>query len=130
MTNPDHRIAVSLRVLRRFFAFACAASLLLASSTKANTILAYGQSSGTIAATESGGVTSITSADIPVLASSYLGVPQVPGLPMYETFNISSSGPAVDIGGTIFQAFNGTIAFYSGTGMTGIDYLTRLEHLR
>lgn len=117
------------------FAFAFAVSLLTGGSANAGTVLAFGQlnPSDTITATESGGVTTLSTAgnadgggvSIPVLASSYLGVPQPLGLLMYETFvNVTSTGAATSSGGTVSQAYSGTIEFTSAPGGAGTLFLS------
>jgi hypothetical protein len=127
MSNPLRQFATSARFSRHFHAVAWAASLslLLVSSAKADTILAFGQlnPADVITATESGGVTTLSTANnvdggnvsVPVLASTYLGVDQSPfgGLLMFETFiGVHSTGTAMTAGGILaFQNFVGTVEF-------------------
>jgi len=125
----------SARFCRRFFALACAATLLLGSSARASsTVLAFGQlnPADIITATDIAGVTTLKTTgnldgfgvSVPVLASNYLGVPQPFGLLMYETFvGVTSNGAAANVGGTIGQNFSGEIEFTSAPGGAGLVYL-------
>jgi hypothetical protein len=97
--------------------------------------LAFGQlttDTDVITATDAAGVTTLSTAgnadgdflSVPVLASTYLGVPQPFGLLMFETFvGVTSNGLATNTLGTISQNFSGEIEFTSGTGGTGLVYL-------
>jgi len=128
MSIPDHQLVLSARFLRRSFAFACAALLLMGSSAKASsTVLAFGQLNplDTITASESGGVTTLSTAgnadgggmSVPVVATNYLGVPQPFGLLMFETFvNVHSTGVATNVAGTISQNYTGEIDFTVNPG--------------
>jgi hypothetical protein len=125
----------SVRLLRRFAAIACTATLLLGSSARASsTVLAFGQlnPADIITATTAGGVTSLSTAgnadgagvSVPVLASNYLGVPQPFGLLMFETFvGVTSNGVATIAGGTITENFSGEIEFTSAPGGAGLVFL-------
>jgi hypothetical protein len=135
MSTPDHSLVVSARCLRRSFAFACVASLLLGSSTKADTILQFAQefAGDTVVATESGGVTTLSTSgnidggnvSIPVVVSNFLGNPEPPGFVLFETFvGVTSTGTATSTGGTISQTFQGTVEFTSLPGGAGTNYLT------
>jgi len=135
MSTPDHRLAVSARFLRRSFAFACVALLLLGSSTNAGTtVLQFGQIDPTdiVTATDVAGVTTLSTAgnadgnnvSILVNITNFLGVPGV-NIPAFETFvNVTSSGPAFSSGGSDFQAYTGTIEFTSLPGRAGTNYMT------
>jgi hypothetical protein len=132
MNNPVQQSALSARLLRRTFAFACAASLLLGSSAKASsTVLGFSQQNplDVITASESGGVTTLSTAgnadgagvSIPVSITNYLGVPQVPfPILAFETFvDVHSTGTATNVGGTISQNFVGTVEFTVNPGVAG-----------
>jgi len=125
MTIPDYQLALSARLLRRSFAFACVASLLLGSSTQAGTILNFGQTNplDVVTATSSGGVITLSTAgnvdgggtSIPVTITNLLGAP-TPGLPAFETFvGVTNGGGAT---------FSGKIEYTSLPGGAGVDYLT------
>jgi hypothetical protein len=133
MSSPDRHTAASARFVRRACAFACAALLLLASSANAGTVLQFGQEfpGDTVTATDSGGVTTLSTAgnasgggvSIPVMITNFLGSSVI--INAYETFvGVTSSGPASSSGGSIFQNYSGTIEFTSGIGGTGVNYLT------
>jgi hypothetical protein len=52
-------------------------------------------------------------------------LPPALAIPAFETFtNVMSTAAATSSGGTISQMFRGTIAYTSGPGGTGINYLT------
>jgi hypothetical protein len=134
MSTPDHQLAVSARFLRRSFAFACVALLLLGSSTNAGTVLQFGQVSSTdiVTATDVAGVTTLSTTgnadgnnvSILVNITNFLGVPGV-NIPAYETFvNVTSSAPAFSVGGSDYQAYTGTIEFTSAPGGLGANFLT------
>jgi len=135
MCSPIVGSCDSARFVRRLLALACTATLLVGSSARASsTVLAFGQlnQDDIITATNAGGVTTLSTAgnadgnfqSVPVLASTYLGVPQPFGLLMYETFvNVTSNGAATNNGGTIGQNFSGEIEYTSSPGGAGIVYL-------
>jgi len=128
MTIPDYQPALSARFLRRSFAFACVASLLLGSSANAGTILQFAQTSAldTVTATENAGNTATTlSGSISVIASNFAGVPQFPGIPLFETFvGVTSTGAATTSGGIISQTYAGTVEFTSLPNGAGTNFLT------
>lgn len=115
--------------------FLCAGvALLWGSVASAGTILQYAQTNplDVVTATESGGVTTLSTAgntdggdvSIPVTISNFLGVPGLT-IPAFETFvGVTSNGAAVSVAGQLIQGFNGTIEITSGIGGTGSDYLT------
>ena len=137
MCSPFVGSRDSARFLRRMIALACAATLLQGASAQASsTVLAFGQlnSKDVITATDVAGVTMLSTASplngdgdfvsVPVLASSYLGVPYPFGKLMYETFDdVKSNGTATNTAGTISQNFSGTIEFTSAPGGGGLVYL-------
>jgi hypothetical protein len=134
MRRSVDRLGNSARFLGRSFALPCAALLLLTSSTEAGTVLQFAQvnASDDVTATQSGGVTTLSTANnvdgalvsIPVVVSNFNGAP-FPPAPVFETFvGVTSTGTATSAGGTISQLFSGVIMFTSGTGGTGTDFLT------
>jgi len=130
----------SIRVL----ALASLASLAMASSSDAITILTYGQANtadgGIFATPTSSTSTNLTtnSAAAPgsnlVNITSIGGITLVPNLPpnnpaavftAFMTFqNVASTGAATVNGTEVSQRYNGTIAFTAGPGGTGFNYLT------
>jgi hypothetical protein len=140
MTIPDYQLALSARFLRRSFAFACVASLLLGSSTQASTVLQFGQSNpnDVITATTSGGVVTLSTAgnadgggvSVPVTITNFMGLSTFPGIPAFETFvNVTGTGGVFSgeieitggIGGgaPIYLTATFTNATFSGTGFAG-----------
>jgi len=135
MTVPDYQLAKLARFLRRSFAFACVASLLLGSSTNAGTILQYSQvlATDTLNATVSGSTTTLATTgnvdggglSIPVIVSNFAGTPEPPGFVLFETFvGVTSTGAATDTAGIIQQTYKGTIEFTSAPGGLGVNFLT------
>jgi len=133
MQASNQKLACSWRCLRRYFALACVASLLPCSINKADTVLQFGQDfpGDTVKATDSGGVTTLSTAGNPdsgglsilVDVTNYLGM--TANFPAFETYvNVHSVGPAVSFGGLILQGFSGTIEFTSGSGGAGVNYMT------
>jgi hypothetical protein len=130
MSTRHCRLVKTGRFARRVLAFACAASLLLGSSANAGstTVLAFSQQNplDVITATESGGVTTLSTAgnadgagvSIPVSISNYLGVPQFPfPILAFETFvDVHSVG---GLTGSISQNFVGTVEFTVNPGVAG-----------
>ncbi len=127
------------RLLRCSFAFACVAWFLPGSITKADTVLQFAQAvpTDTIKATVSGGTTTLSTAgnldtdptgsSMLVIVTNFLGAPTL--FPAYETFvGVHSVGTATlqSLAGMTYvvQEFAGTIAFTSGPGDTGVNYLT------
>jgi len=136
MSTPDHQLTVSVRFLRRSCAFACAALLLLSSSTNAGTVLQYAQTdpADIVTATDTGsGTTTLSTAgnangggvSIPVTISNFMGTPGL-AIPAFETFvGVTSIGAATtDIFGNIQQQFSGTVEITSSPGGAGFKYLT------
>jgi hypothetical protein len=130
-------LAVLSPFMRRAFALACVTSLLITSSTKAATVLQFSQvnsaqpSPDVVTATESGGVTTLSSAgnagtpgSIPVVVTNFNGVPFPFGIPLFETLTAVSAGAATSSGGTITQNFSGIVTFSSLPEGAGTDYLT------
>jgi len=133
MSTPDRQRSVSMRFLRCSFGLACVASLFLASSAKADTILAFSQlnSADVVVATQTSPTTTVfttTSAtnidgggvSVPVYISTYLGVAQVPfPILAYETVSLTSTTVASSSSGTITQDYSGTIQFTVNPGVAG-----------
>jgi len=135
MSTPDQQLAFSARFLRRSFALACAALLLLLLGSSANassmTVLQFGQTNpfDIITATDNGVTTTLSTAgnvdgggvSVPVTITNFLGTPGL-AIPAFETFvNVMSTGPAT---GSVSQPFSGTIEFTSAPGGAGINFLT------
>jgi hypothetical protein len=135
MSTPDQQLAFSARFLRRSFALACAALLLLLLGSSANassmTVLQFGQTNplDIITATDVAGTTTLSTAgnidgglvSVPVTITNFLGTPGL-AIPAFETFvGVMSTGPAT---GSVSQPFSGTIEITSGIGGTGLNYLT------
>jgi hypothetical protein len=131
MSTPAQQLSLS-RFLRRSFAFACAAMLLMGSSAKAETIVSFSQLTSTdvVVASESGGVTTFSTTSptnvdgggvsVPVDISIYLGMTQVPfPLLAYETVAVTSTAGATTSSGTISQTYSGTIQFTVNPGVAG-----------
>jgi len=127
------------RFLRRSFLFACLASLLLVSSSQAaTTILIFGQTNNNDVVTlhndglgnaNSSTLSTAGNADgsgtsIPVLFSSYNGLPTTQMA--FETFvGVHSTGAAfTDMFGGDNQAFSGKIEFTSLANGAGFNFLT------
>lgn len=99
-----------------------------------STVLQFAQTNplDIVTATESGGVTMLSSAgnsdgggvSIPVTISNFLGTPGL-SIPAFETFvGVTSTGAAATLFGQAFQGFTGTIEVTSGVGGTGSNFLT------
>jgi len=144
MRASNDKRADSGRFLRRSFLFACLASLLLCSSSKADTVLIFGQSFPTDNVTlHNGGgdgllgdstlstagnfATGGMGVSIPVIITTFMGVPGV-NLPAFETFvGVASSAPAMATSGFDIQAFGGKIEFSllpGGPSGPGTNFLT------
>jgi len=119
----------------RALALATLASLAMATSSHAVTILQYGQTNPADfkTATATGGTTTITTSSgasptsIPVTITNIGGIVLPPALaiPAFETWtNVTSTAAATTSGSTITQLFRGTLAYTSGVNGTGINYLT------
>jgi len=134
MSTSDQQLALSARILRRCFALACAAMLLLSTSANAGTVLQFGQTNpfDVVTATDNGaGTTTLSSAgnvdgggvSIPVIITNFLGLSVT--IPAFETYvGVTSVGPAVSAFGSVFQNYAGTIEFTSGIGGTGVNFMT------
>jgi hypothetical protein len=127
MTIPDYQLAKSARFLRRSFAFACVASLLLGSSTQAGTVLGFGQTNpnDVVTATESGTTVTLSTAgnadgggvSIPVTITNFMGLSTFPGIPAFETFvNVTGTG----------GVFSGEVEITGGIGGGAPIYLTAI----
>jgi hypothetical protein len=124
MRTRIDQLAHSARLAGRFLAFPFASLLLLSCSTEAGTVLQFSQVSSTdvVVATNNGiGTTTFSTTSpintdgggvsIPVNISNYLGMTQVPfPLLAFETVSVTSTDVASP-GGTITQAYSGTIEF-------------------
>jgi hypothetical protein len=121
--------AASIRTL----ALATLASLAMATSSSAVTILQFGQvnPTGFITALASGSTTTLTTNSLiapgsePILITNIGGTLLATPIPAFETFiNVVSTGTATNSAGTIEQLFSGTIAITSGPNNTGGNFLT------
>jgi len=121
--------AVSVRTL----ALASLATLAMATSSGAITILQFAQTNPNdfVTATASGASTTLTTnstlapGSIPIqitnIAGAALGVP----IPAFETFiGVTSTGTATTTAGVIEQLYSGTIAITQGPNNTGGNFLT------
>jgi len=136
MRDPHCELADPGRLLRRSFAFACLAAILLCSHSQAGTILGFGQTNpaDAITLTNDGlGTSTLSTAgnadgggvSVPVLITNINGTPLLVPIPAFETFvDFHSVGPAQSVGGNAEQAFNGTVEITSGVGGAGVNYLT------
>jgi hypothetical protein len=104
----------------------------LSNAAQAGTVLQFDQlnPSDKVTATESGGVTTLSTAgngfgnSIPVVIVNFLGAPGV-NIPAFETFvGVTSTAPAVTVSGLNVQSFNGTVEITAGQNGTGANYLT------
>lgn len=103
-----------------------ALAALLVSSTlaEADTILVFGQSSGSpITATENGAQTqtTLTSTDAPI------GITQLQNgaaTPAFFDLNVTSTDLAQPLGSGAAQHYAGTFSIFSGIGMTGTNFLS------
>jgi hypothetical protein len=121
-------------LLRGVCAFAFLAASTLATPASAATVLQFSQLNPAdfVTATNSAGVTTLTSSStvssvsIPVSISNIGGVPQPVVIPAFETFTgLHSVGTATtDASGLISQVFTGTIAITSAAAGAGTNYLT------
>jgi len=119
--------AVSLRT----FALASLASLAMATSSSAVTILQFGQPSNQdfVTATVAAGVTTLVTnsqlapGSIPVTITNLAGV--TVNQPAFETFiNVRSTGTATTANNSVQQLYSGTIAYTAGPNNTGGNFLT------
>jgi hypothetical protein len=121
--------AVSIRSL----ALASLASLAMATSSSAVTVLQFGQTNpnDVVTATASGGTTTLTTnslaapGSIPVQITNIGGTPLGVPIPAFETYiNVVSTGTATTSAGQVEQLYSGTIAITSGPNATGGNFLT------
>jgi len=117
--------AVSVRAL----ALASLASLAMATSSNAVTILQFAQTNPAdfVTATAAGATTTLTTnslavpGSIPIQITNLGGTPQAPPLPALETFvGVTSTGTATTTAGTIEQLFSGTIRITNVAGTTNV----------
>lgn len=117
----------------RALALVSLASLAMATSSSAVTILQFGQTNpnDVVTATAAGATTTLTTnstlapGSIPVQITNIGGTPLGTPLPAFETFiGVTSTGTATTTTGTIEQLFSGTIAITSLPGGTGGNFLT------
>ncbi|WP_207541273.1 hypothetical protein [Sabulicella rubraurantiaca] len=90
------------------------------------TIIAFAQdsTSNTITAAAGGGSTTLTGSDVAITVSAYSDSTPTP-FQAYLNLNATSTGAASLVAGTdVFQAFAGSFTITSGTGGTGINYLS------
>ena len=136
MNTSKSRLSLLRRSGIRFLLGVGLAIAFLSASVQAGqvTVLGYAQTNPTdiVTATESGGVTSLSTAgnadgalvSIPVLITNLNNTPGV-NISAFETFvGVMTTGSAASFSGQIFQSLVGTIEFTSAPGGTGIDYLT------
>jgi hypothetical protein len=123
---------MSARRFIRLAAFAGMTLMFLGSHANGGTVLQFTQfhAGDTVKASESGGVTTLSTAgngagnSIPVVITNFLGVDGL-NIPAFETFvNVKSSGAASNVGGFDLQAFTGTIEYTSSANGGGANYLT------
>jgi hypothetical protein len=121
--------AASIRTL----ALATLASLAMATSSSAVTILQFGQvnPNGFITALASGATTTLTTNSLvgpgsePILITNIGGTLLGTPIPAFETFiNVVSTGTATSAAGRTEQLFSGTIAITSAAGGAGGNFLT------
>jgi hypothetical protein len=119
----------------RAVVLASLASLAMATSSSAITILQYGQTNPVDfkTATAAGGATTITTSAagfpgaIPVTITNIGGIVLPPALSIaaFERWtNVTSTGPALTFGTTILQPFSGTMSYTQNPDGTGVNYLT------
>jgi hypothetical protein len=119
----------------RSLVLASLASLAMATSSSAVTILQYGQTNPADfkTATASGSSTTITTnsalaaGSIPVTITNIGGIVLPPALAIaaFETWTgVTSTGPAIVNGTTILQPFTGTLVYSSLAGGAGTNFLT------
>jgi len=139
MRFSNHKLADSGRFVRRSFLFACLASLLLGSSSKASTVLDFGQINAGDNVTlhnNGAGVSTLSTAGNPgpdggplsiaVDITTFMGASGV-NIPAFMTFvGVTSTGPASynSVDNTDSQPFSGTIEFTALPGGVGANYLT------
>jgi hypothetical protein len=139
MRGRNLQLARPMRLLWRLVALPCAVLLLVAYSTQAGTVLQFAQvnAADTVTATESDGVTTLSTAGNPVMdggpssiavtLTNFNGAP-APPIPVFETFiGVTSTGTATMSGGQIAQLFSGTIEFTVNPGPASAsnpDFLT------
>jgi hypothetical protein len=138
MRTRIDRLARSVPFFRRFVALPSTTLLLLTCSVQAGTVLQFAQvnAGNFVTATESGGVTTLSTANNPlpdggplsiiVSVTNFNGAP-FPPIPVFETFvNVVSTDAATSSGGTITQHFAGEIDFTVGPGPAGGSNLAYL----
>jgi hypothetical protein len=120
----------------RSLALASLASLAMATSSSAATVLQYTQANPNTefkSAVAAGGVTTITTTPGSILVNigniGNIPLSPAPGpnqvFQAFETFtNVRSTGPATQVGNEIRQSFAGTISYTSLPGGAGTNYLT------
>jgi hypothetical protein len=104
-----------------------ALSFLPTTATQAAVILTFGQVAefNTVIATNpANGITTITGTDVEIMVNSFPGV--APATPFSAYFNLTATntGPAAAFGGDVFQNYSGSFSITSGTGGTGLNYLS------
>jgi hypothetical protein len=117
----------------RSLVLASLASLAMATSSSAVTILQFGQTNpvGFITAVASGATTRLTTNSLVAPGSEPIKITNIGGtllatpIDAFETFiDVVSTGTATTPAGTIQQLYSGTIAITSGAGGTGGNFLT------
>jgi len=101
------------------------AGLVSAGTAHANTILTFGQSSGsnTITGTQAAGTTTITGTNVGVVITQ-IDAAVVTPLAAFLNLNMTSVAPAVVTSGNVEQRYTGTFTITSGSGGSGTNYLS------
>ena len=101
------------------------AGLVSAGTAHANTILTFGQSSGsnTITGTQAAGTTTITGTNVGVVITQ-IDAAVVTPLAAFLNLTMTSVAPAVVTSGNVSQRYTGTFTITSGSGGSGTNYLS------
>jgi len=101
------------------------AGLVSAGTAHANTILTFGQSSGsnTITGTQAAGTTTITGTNVGVVITQ-IDAAVVTPLAAFLNLTMTSVAPAVVTSGNVEQRYTGTFTITSGSGGSGTNYLS------
>ena len=101
------------------------AGLVSAGTAHANTILTFGQSSGsnTITGTQAAGTTTITGTNVGVVITQ-IDAAVVTPLAAFLNLTMTSVAPAVVTSGNVSQRYTGTFTITSGAGGSGTNYLS------
>jgi len=101
------------------------AGMVSAGTANANTILTFGQSSGsnTITGTQAAGTTTITGTNVGVVITQ-IDAAVVTPLAAFLNLTMTSVAPAVVTSGNVEQRYTGTFTITSGSGGSGTNYLS------